>query len=72
MGTKGEVHRHLPLPEQRFLTYRQVAALLGYVSRQGVWKAVKRGDLPAPVKVGGMVRFDAQELMARIRGENGA
>ena len=64
--------RQAPAPERRFLTYAQVAAMLSYASRQGVWRAWRRGDLPAPVRVGGVVRFDERAILDALDAKKAA
>ena len=47
------------------MTDRQVAAMLS-VSRSTVWAAVARGELPAPIKLGGSTRWQRAEIEARV------
>ena len=57
-----------PLPDNQptilpklLLTYDEVAQTVGVV-RQTVWKWVREGNFPQPVKVSGTVRFRARDI----------
>lgn len=57
----------------RFLTVRQVAEMLGICTR-GVWRLVAHGEMSRPVKVRGAARFVDSELAAyvdRLKRERG-
>jgi predicted DNA-binding transcriptional regulator AlpA len=49
----------------KILTDRQVAARFG-VNRSSVWRWVKLGILPKPIKIGGSTRWMAAEIRAVI------
>lgn len=56
--------RTQPEPPKRFLRPAVVAAMLGYRSRQGLWKAWRRGAIPPPIRVAnGITVWDEQELL---------
>jgi excisionase family DNA binding protein len=44
-----------------FLTVAEVAALLK-LGNSTVWRLVKRGSLPSPVKIGGATRWNESEV----------
>lgn len=49
------------MSESRLLTVRNVADVLR-CSTMTVWRLSKKGQIPQPVKVGGMVRWKADSL----------
>lgn len=51
--------------EKQLLTVREVAALLG-LGVSSVWRNVKRGTLPEPVRIGGATRWRRADLAALI------
>jgi len=57
--------------EGRFLTVRQVAAML-HLGQRSVWKFATTGELPAPIRIGRSVRWDRSDIevwIARKRVE---
>ena len=52
-------------PEHTLLRDREAAQLLG-VSRSSLWRRVKDGTFPKPVKIGQMSRFVASEIFEAI------
>ena len=48
-------------PKARLLTVREVAALL-HLGERSVWKFSACGELPAPIKVGRLRRWDCQDI----------
>lgn len=51
---------------ETLLTDVEVGAMLGGVSRTTVWNHVKRGIIPAPIKLGGISRWPMSEINAVI------
>lgn len=52
-------------PTPQLLTVRQVAETLS-ISVAGVWRGVKTGVLPRPIKIGGATRWRRTDLDALI------
>jgi excisionase family DNA binding protein len=52
-----------------YLTINETAELL-QVSEQTVRKYAKWGEIPPPLKIGGSLRWDADELQTYIRNNN--
>ncbi|MDR9808204.1 helix-turn-helix transcriptional regulator [Rhizobium hidalgonense] len=51
---------------EKLLTDKEVAALLGGVSRATVWGNVKKGIIPKPIKLGGITRFPLSDILGVI------
>lgn len=52
----------------RLLTEREVAELLN-IGRSTIWRGVKNGAIPSPVKIGGATRWRSVDIQALIEGE---
>lgn len=50
---------------QLLFSDQQLADLLA-LSRSTVWRMVRRGDLPQPIKIGSAARFRADEVEAAL------
>ncbi|MGO6982804.1 helix-turn-helix transcriptional regulator [Rhizobium leguminosarum] len=50
----------------KLLTDKEVAKLLGGVSRATVWGNVKKGIIPKPIKLGGITRFPLSDILGVI------
>jgi excisionase family DNA binding protein len=48
------------------LTDKEVAQLLGGVSRPTVWRHAADGTIPKPVKIGGLSRWPRSEILAVV------
>lgn len=46
----------------------QAARILG-IGRSSAWAAVRRGDMPGVIRIGGSVRISKPALEAMLRGE---
>lgn len=57
--------------EQRLITTEEVAAALN-CSRTTIWRKVKSGELPAPLKVCGLTRWRAGDIAALMNPAPGA
>lgn len=55
------------LPEPQLLTVRQVAALLN-IGTSSVWRHVRNGTLPKPVRIVGTTRWRRADLLALVDG----
>lgn len=53
--------------EQQLVTLTEVAALLN-CGRTTIWRKVKAGTMPAPLKVCGLTRWRAGDIAALIEG----
>ncbi|NEI66874.1 helix-turn-helix transcriptional regulator [Rhizobium leguminosarum] len=51
---------------EKLLTDKEVAKLLGGVSRATVWGNVKKGIIPKPIKLGGITRFPMSDILGVI------
>lgn len=51
---------------EKLLTDKEVAKLLGGVSRATVWGNVKKGIIPKPIKLGGITRFPLSDILGVI------
>ncbi|MGO6875598.1 helix-turn-helix transcriptional regulator [Rhizobium ruizarguesonis] len=51
---------------EKLLTDKEVAELLGGVSRATVWGNVKKGIIPKPIKLGGITRFPLSDILGVI------
>ncbi|MBX5008767.1 helix-turn-helix domain-containing protein [Rhizobium lentis] len=51
---------------EKLLTDKEVAELLGGVSRATVWGNVKKGIIPKPIKLGGITRFPLSDIIGVI------
>jgi len=52
--------------DDRLLKDREAALIYG-VSRSRFWAGVKSGELPAPIRIGGVTRWSNKHLQADIR-----
>ena len=50
------------------LTAGEVAKMLS-IGKSSVWRHVKNGDLPEPVRIGGATRWRLRDIKALIEGE---
>jgi len=53
----------LEVPEKKLLSVKEVSVELG-IGVTTVWCQVKKGNLPAPIKVGGSTRWRREEIEA--------
>jgi excisionase family DNA binding protein len=60
------VHQEAVLP--RLLTSRQLSELLSIPERTA-WRYWHSGLMPAPLKIGSLVRFDRDEILAWIEND---
>ena len=50
-------------PESRILLKASEAAKLLGIGKSSLWRKVKHGNLPAPIKLGGSTRWRVEDLM---------
>jgi predicted DNA-binding transcriptional regulator AlpA len=55
-----------PIGDRVFVSDKTLAVMLE-TSRSSIWRYVKGGILPPPIKIGGLTRFDLEEAVAAIR-----
>jgi predicted DNA-binding transcriptional regulator AlpA len=55
-----------PRGERVFVSDKTLAAMLD-TSRSSIWRYVKGGIIPPPIKIGSLTRFDLEEAVAAIR-----
>lgn len=59
------------LPRSALVDARAVRAICGF-GRTSVWRKVKSGDIPKPIKVGGMTRWQLGALLDALDKLGGA
>ncbi|HEX6996134.1 MAG TPA: DNA-binding protein [Gammaproteobacteria bacterium] len=47
---------------KRYLRQHQVRERYGRISYTTLWRRIRNGDIPAPVKIGGQNHWDEREL----------
>jgi prophage regulatory protein len=62
MSEKNQIHAKSDQDSQLAVSARQLAALLNVSLRQ-VWRLNAAGKLPRPVRLGGSIRWDRQEII---------
>lgn len=58
--------QHATQNEKSFLTVKEVAAYFG-CGVATVWRHTKEGNLPTPVKIGGMTRWRRSDIEAAFQ-----
>lgn len=53
--------------QTKYLTFSQLRVILAGRSRNAIYEDVKRGDLPAPVKLGGKLYWNEAEVLQFLK-----
>jgi excisionase family DNA binding protein len=62
--TEAPIQKETPItPQRELLTARDVAARLS-IGVSTLWRQVKRGNLPAPIRIGGSTRWRRADIEA--------